>query len=256
MENKLTQLFQIKQKEILSVYFTAGYPTLESTSEIISSLESLGVDLIEVGIPFSDPLADGPVIQQSSVHALENGMNLKMLFVDLEAINRTTKLPIILMGYLNPILQFGEDNFLEACKNAGVSGLIIPDMPLEHFRAKWKNLCEDLNISMIFLITPQTTEDRIRKIDELSTGFIYMVSSNSLTGQNKNITDQVEYFTRVRKMNIKNPLMIGFGIHDKETLSVAYENANGAIIGSAFIKALKEKKSLIENTNAFINSLR
>lgn len=255
MKNKLTRLFQEKNKNLLSIYFTAGYPDLEDTTTMIEELAKNGVDFLEIGVPFSDPLADGNVIQQSSMEALSNGMSVKKLFEQLEKLPKETEIPMVLMGYLNPILQYGERQFLEKCKEIGISGLIIPDLPLDYYRDNWQTICEDLDLSMIFLITPQTPEERIREIDRLSTGFIYMVSTNSLTGQNKDLASSGDYFDRVNQMNLKNPLMIGFGIKDKNTLSYAFQKANGAIIGSAFIKALNGKKDLKENTAHFIKTL-
>lgn len=255
MKNRLIQHFKKKDKNLLSIYFTAGFPKLEDTTTIIQQLEKRGVDFLEVGMPFSDPLADGPTIQQSSMTALANGISVEKLFEQLKSLPEETTIPIVLMGYLNPILQFGEKRFLETCKEAGVSGLIIPDLPLDYYEANWKSICETLGLSLIFLITPQTPEARIREIDRLSSGFIYMVSTNSLTGQNKTLSASNAYFDRVNKMNLENPLMIGFGIKDKETRMQASEKANGAIVGSAFIKALDLGDNLEESIDNFIKTL-
>lgn len=255
MKNRLIQHFKKKDKNLLSIYFTAGFPKLEDTTTIIQQLEKHGVDFLEVGMPFSDPLADGPTIQQSSMTALANGMSVEKLFEQLKSLPEETTIPIVLMGYLNPILQFGEKRFLETCKEAGVSGLIIPDLPLNYYETNWKSICETLGLSLIFLITPQTPEARIREIDRLSSGFIYMVSTNSLTGQNKTLSASNAYFDRVNKMNLENPLMIGFGIKDKETRMQASEKANGAIVGSAFIKALDLGDNLEESIDNFIKTL-
>ncbi len=237
--NRLSQLFKDKKQDILNVYFTAGYPKREDTEGIISALENEGVDLIELGMPYSDPLADGPTIQESGTKALENGLTLKVLFEQVKKVRQKSEIPLILMGYYNQVMQFGDEKFFKLCAEVGVDGLILPDLPLEVYEQKYQKLLADLDIKMSFLITPQTPPDRIRKIDKLSTGFIYVVSSYAITGAKTGITpEQIEYFKRIEKMKLKNPRLIGFGISDKTTFETACAHANGAIIGSAFIRAL------------------
>ena len=240
MKNRITTLFERKDKNILSIYFTAGYPDLSDTSAIIATLGQNGADLIEIGIPFSDPVADGPVIQHSSEAALKNGMTLHLLFEQLKEIRKTVSVPLILMGYLNPVMQYGIENFCKKCAETGIDGTIIPDLPLEIYEAEYKELFEQNSLSNIFLITPQTPDERIRKIDGLTTGFIYMVSSSSTTGVKGEVSpEQIFYFERVHNMNLHSKRMIGFGIYDKASFEKASLYANGAIIGSAFVKALE-----------------
>lgn len=239
MKNRITSLFERKDKNILSIYFTAGYPELNDTQTIITELEKSGADLIEIGMPFSDPVADGPVIQHSSEIALKNGMTIKLLFEQLKEIRKSVSIPLILMGYLNPVMQYGIEEFCKKCKEIGIDGTIIPDLPLEIFEEEYKKIFEENSLSNIFLVTPQTSDERIRKIDTLSTGFIYLVSSSSTTGVKGTVNEeQVAYFERIRKMNLASKLMIGFGISDKSSFEKASFYANGAIIGSAFVKAL------------------
>ena len=240
MENKLENLFKNK-KNILSIYFTAGFPKLNDTALILDGLQKSAVDMIEVGIPFSDPLADGPTIQHSSEVALKYGMTLKLLFEQLSKSQiRNSKSSVLLMGYLNPVLQFGIENFCRKANETGVSGIIIPDLPMDEYLSEYKKIFDKYNLRNIFLITPQTSIARIRLIDKHSEGFIYMVSSASTTGVKNGIdSDQEKYFSRIKKMNLKNPLMIGFGISDNKSFYKACEYANGAIIGSAFIKYLE-----------------
>lgn len=228
-------------KRLLSIYFTAGYPTLEDTSTIIQKLETSGVDMIEIGLPFSDPLADGPTIQASSTQALKNGMTTKLLFEQLKDIRATVNIPLIIMGYFNPILQYGVDAFCKTCQEIGIDGLIIPDLPVDVYNEHYKAIFEAHGLVNVFLITPQTTEARIRYIDSISSGFIYMVSSASVTGSNSGFgSEQTEYFQRIGDMALKNPQIIGFGISDNTTFSQATHQAKGAIIGSAFIKHLSQ----------------
>jgi tryptophan synthase alpha chain len=218
MKNRITTLFERKDKNILSIYFTAGYPNLSDTSAIIATLGQSGADLIEIGIPFSDPVADGPVIQHSSEAALKNGMTLQLLFEQLKEIRKTVSVPLILMGYLNPVMQYGIENFCKKCAETGIDGTIIPDLPLEIYETEYKELFEQNSLSNIFLITPQTPDERIRKIDGLTTGFIYMVSSSSTTGiKGVANNEQVAYFERISKMNLRSKRLIGFGISDKKT---------------------------------------
>lgn len=239
--NKLQKLFREKKNDILSIYFTAGYPKLETTNNIIKGLEKSGVDFIEVGMPFSDPMADGPTIQDSSEKALANGMNLDIYFEQLKAIKSDVSLPLIAMGYVNQMMRYGDDKFLTACVESGVSGLILPDLPLNVFEKEYKVKFQTYGLSNIFLVTPQTSNERIKEIDAISDAFIYVVSSAATTGSKSNInSSQIEYFERLKNMNLKNPLVIGFGISNKETFSQACKHASGAIIGSAFVKAISE----------------
>jgi tryptophan synthase alpha chain len=256
MSNRINQLFKQKQNNILSVYFTAGYPNLNDTLEVIKNLEDAGVDLIEVGVPFSDPLADGPVIQQSSQQAIANGMSLNVLFEQLEGLRKHCSLPVVLMGYLNPIMQYGEQRFIEACSKIEIDGLIIPDMPLDYYLEHLQAFCQQHKISNILLITPETKEQRINAIDECSDGFIYMVSSNSITGGNTNLNGQSSYFERIKNMPLKNKTIIGFGIHNNETFTNACKYSSGAIVGSAFIKHLSSNGTSFSSIQQFINAIR
>ena len=248
--NRITELFQKKKNNILSIYFTAGFPKLQDTNVILDELVMSGVDMIEIGIPFSDPLADGPVIQHSSEVALKNGMTLKLLFEQLEKSSiPTTKsqTACLLMGYLNPVLQFGVENFCKRAKEVGISGIILPDLPMDEYLRDYKFIFDKYDLKNIFLITPQTSEKRIRYIDENSEGFIYMVSSSSTTGVKNGVdVEKEKYFSRIKAMKLKNPLMIGFGIGDKQSFNKACEYANGAIIGSAFIAHLDKGKQTSE----------
>lgn len=256
MNNRINKLFQDKKERILSVYFTAGYPNLEDTVPMIQELVKNGVDLIEIGMPFSDPVADGPVIQHSSLIALKNGMSIRKLFGQLKDIRQTVDIPLILMGYINPVLQYGVATFCQKCKEIGIDGLIIPDLPMDVFEEEFKAVFEANNLHNIFLITPQTSEERLRKIDAVSTGFIYMVSSNSTTGAKTSVSElQNEYFDRVNSFGLKNPRLIGFGISNAETFANACEYASGAIIGSAFVKALEGSDPTDRKVSRFINSI-
>lgn len=256
MENRIQTLFRNKGNKILSVYFTAGYPELNDTVEIIKELEKNGADLIEIGIPFSDPVADGPVIQQSSEIALKNGMTLNLLFEQLEGIREQVSIPLILMGYFNPVMQYGLERFCQKCQTIGIDGTIIPDLPLDVYEEECKELFERNNILNILLITPQTPEARVRKIDNLSTGFIYMVSSSSTTGVKTNIIDsQTDYFERIEKMNLRTKKLTGFGISDKSSFQKACSFTSGAIIGSAFIKALSGEGKIQEKVEAFVKNI-
>lgn len=257
MMNRIDQLFQNKKGEkVLSIYFTAGFPDLNDTEKIILELDKNEVDLIEVGIPFSDPLADGPTIQASGQQALENGMTLELLFNQLKNIRSKTQIPLILMGYLNSVLQFGEERFVQKCKEVGIDGVILPDLPVDFYQENYQELFESNGLANILLISPQTSEDRIRQIDEVSKGFIYMVSSNSITGSNKSLELQKEYFERVEKLNLKNPKVVGFGIHDQASFEAATEKTEGAIIGSAFIKTISNRANLETKIKEFVNSLK
>lgn len=243
--NRINKLFQVKPKNILSIYFTAGFPKLDDTTTIIKELESNGIDLIEIGIPFSDPMADGPTIQNSGSIALENGMTLRILFEQLKDIRKDVSIPLIMMGYLNPIMQYGFEKFCEKCAEVGIDGVIIPDLPFNDYIKEYKATAEKYDIKVIMLITPDTTEDRIRLIDENTDGFIYMVSSASTTGAQASFDEKKQaYFQKINSMDLKNPRLIGFGISNKTTLESAQANANGAIIGSKFITLLKDSKDI------------
>lgn len=256
MNNRIDQLFKSRKENILSVYFTAGYPNLDDTAEIIRLLENKGVDLIEIGIPFSDPTADGPTIQRSSEKALKNGMNLKLLFEQLRDIRSRINIPLILMGYFNPVMQFGVEEFCRKCEQTGIDGAILPDLPLEEFEQHYRDLFRTHNLHNILLITPQTQPERIRQIDQASSGFIYMVSSSSTTGAGKKVEDfQLDYFNRINSMNLNNPRLIGFGISDHATFANACRYAQGAIIGSAFVKALGESGNLEQSIAGFLNQI-
>lgn len=256
MNNRINKLFQEKGKDILSVYFTAGYPQLNDTKTIIHELVSSGVDLIEIGMPFSDPVADGPVIQQSSLVALNNGMSVRKLFEQLEDIRQSVDIPLILMGYINPVLQYGMEAFCQKCREVGIDGLIIPDLPLSVYQEQYKAIFEANDLHNIFLITPQTSDERLRLIDEVSSGFIYMVSSNSTTGAKEGVSAmQKTYFERINTFGLKNPRLIGFGISNALTFRNACQYAQGAIIGSAFVNALKTDAPMKEKIPQFIESI-
>ena len=255
IENKLTKLFNRKNKRILNIYCTAGYPNLQDTCTIIKSLSQNGVDIIELGIPYSDPLADGPTIQQSNKTALENGITLSIIFNQLSTLNNKIDCPIILMGYLNPILQYGYEKFCMDAANVGIDGLIIPDMPFFEFENNFQHIAEKNNLSTIFLITPDTSIDRIKKIDELSTGFIYVVSSNSITGNNNDLNNSKTFLLSIQNMRLKNPILVGFGIKSKENVDFVNTFANGAIIGSAYIQALSSTNNIEDSTKEFIQKL-
>ena len=238
--NRINQKLQ-QGKKILSIYFSAGYPNLNDTVQIIEDLEKNGVDMIEIGLPFSDPLADGPTIQASSTQALHNGMTTQLLFDQLKDIRKTVSIPLIIMGYFNPMLQYGIENFCKKCQEIGIDGLIIPDLPVDVYADQYKATFEKYGLINVFLITPQTSIERIHFIDSVSNGFIYMVSSASVTGSQSGFgATQEDYFKRIAEMNLKNPQVIGFGINNAETFNQATQFAQGAIIGSAFIQYLTE----------------
>ncbi len=254
--NRIIELFNKKKENILNVYFTAGFPQLNDTQQIIESLQASGADIIEIGIPFSDPVADGPTIQLSNEKALKNGMTLKLLFSQLKNIREKVNIPIILMGYINPVIQFGIEEFCINCKNIGIDGVILPDLPIQEYINEYKSIFERYGIINNFLITPQTSESRINKIDEVSNGFIYMVSSSSITGSKADTTnDQIIYFKRILSMNLKSPRLIGFGISNRQTFQTACKYANGAIIGSAFISAIENDQPFDKTISTFINNI-
>ena len=237
--NRINKVFN-KKKNLLSIYFTAGFPDINDTLKIIKELDKSQVDMIEIGLPFSDPLADGPTIQKSSEKALSNGMTTNLLFDQLKDLRKISEIPVVIMGYFNPILQYGIEKFCSNCKDVGIDGLIIPDLPADIFKKNYKIIFEKYKLNMMFLITPQTSNERINLIDDLSKGFIYMVSSYSVTGAKDSFDKyQIEYFKRIKKLNLSNPLLIGFGISNKKTFQAACQNSNGAIIGSAYIKYIE-----------------
>ena len=254
--NRIDKAFLDKKDHLLNVYFTAGFPALDDTLRIARALEHAGADLIEIGLPFSDPVADGPTIQASSTAALKNGMSLKLLFEQLEPLRKHVQIPVLLMGYINPVLQFGFERFCEKCREVGVDGLILPDLPMDEYEEHYRETLEKQGLYNVFLISPQTSEARIRRIDRLSKGFIYMVSSASITGARKGISDeQLTYFKRIGDMNLSNHRLIGFGISDEETFETACEYADGAIVGSAFITALEADAS-DESIKKFVHSIK
>ena len=251
--NRIQQQLATKNK-ILSIYITAGFPKLNDTKSLIEELARNKVDIIEIGLPFSDPLADGPTIQASSTQALQNGMTTTLLFEQLKDIRNTVDIPLIIMGYFNPMLQFGIENFLKACRQTGIDGLIIPDLPLEIYLSDYKKLFDSYGIQMIFLITPQTSEERIRLIDDNSNAFIYMVSSAGVTGSKDQFEEnQLQYFERIARMNLKNQQLIGFGISNKITFQQAIKHQKGAIIGSSFIQFISKNK--ISEIKNFIDNI-
>lgn len=255
--NKIDSLFQRKEKDILSIYYTAGFPNLNDTVPVLNELSANGVDMIELGIPFSDPLADGPTIQNASKIALDNGMSVKLLFKQLkDADLKNSETSVLLMGYLNPILQYGVEEFCKKASALGIAGVILPDLPIQEYLKHYKAIFDRYELKNIFLITPQTSDERIRYIDEHSSGFIYMVSSSSTTGVKSAIeTEQENYFKRIQTMNLKNPIVIGFGISNAETFKKACQYANGAIIGSAFVKVLEGKTDSTQVVQEFIKEI-
>ena len=255
--NRIKELFQKKNKNILSVYFTAGFPQLNSTMNILSSLQKNGVDMVEVGMPFSDPLADGPVIQHSSEVALKNGMNLDMLFEQTKDVRKYISMPLVLMGYLNPLLQYGMEKFLQRASENGFDALIVPDLPVGEYELYYKELFAKYNIKNIFLITPDTSKERVHKIDLLSDAFIYMVATSGTTGAKTTVSnEQQDYFKRIASYQLKNPLLAGFGISNRDTFEKACADTNGAIIGSAFIKALEKDKNTEQAIKSFVHSIK
>ena len=257
VQNRIADLFLTKKDRLLNVYFTAGFPQLNDTRTVLLGLQQAGVDLIEIGMPYSDPIADGEVIQQSNGVALDNGMTLRVLFDQLADCRDELNVPILLMGYINPVLQFGVEAFCQKCREVGVDGVILPDLPFDLYVAEYKHIFEHYGIFNIFLITPQTSDERIRLIDEASEGFIYMVSSASITGSVSGISNTMKaYFERIADMNLRNPRLIGFGINNQETFDTASEHANGAIIGSAFVKHLEKNGPGEEGIDDFVKAIR
>ena len=251
---RIKDLFQKKQQGVLNVYCTAGYPQLNSTVSIMRYLQANGADLIELGMPYSDPLADGPVIQASSTKALRNGMTISKLFEQLKDFRKEIGVPVVLMGYLNPLLQYGFENFCAKAEEVGIDGLIIPDIPMYEYENEYKEIIQNYNLDFIFLVTPETSEERIKKLDELSSGFLYAVSSSSITGSEKDFSAVENYLKRLKEMKLKNPILVGFGIKDKSTFQATCKYANGAIIGSAYIKAI-ENGNTEEATKKFLEGV-
>ena len=253
--SRIQKLFKDKKQGILNVYCTAGYPKLDSTVEVMKALQENGVDLIELGMPYSDPLADGPVIQASSARALQNGMTISILFDQLRDFRNEIRVPVVLMGYLNPLIQYGFEKFCARAAAIGIDGLIIPDIPMFEYEREYKKTVEDHGLDFIFLVTPETGEERIRKLDQLSKGFLYAVSSSSITGSEKDFSGASAYLEKLREMNLNNPVLVGFGIKDAASYNWACRYSNGAIIGSAYIKAIGGEGGLGEKTKAFLGAL-
>jgi tryptophan synthase alpha chain len=253
--SRLKELFDRKNKKVLNVYCTAGFPELNSTITVLQALEANGANIIELGMPYSDPLADGPVIQASGNIALANGMTIKVLFEQLTDLRKTISVPVILMGYMNPVLQYGFEKFCAEAAGVGVDGLILPDLPEYEFETEYGTIIKKHGLDFIFLVTPETTEERLRKLDSLSTGFLYAVSSSATTGSDKDFNAVEKYLLRLHEMNLKNPVLVGFGIKDKETFESASKYSNGAIIGTAFIKALENTKDIALSVKQFLSGI-
>jgi tryptophan synthase alpha chain len=257
MENRIHRLFQRKKKGILSVFYTAGFPKLDSTAMIGSCLQEAGADIIEIGIPYSDPIADGPTIQESNKVALENGIRLSLILEQVKEMRKKVTIPVILMGYVNPVMQYGIERFAHDAADAGVDGVILPDLPMDAFLSEYKPLFESVNLSNAFLISPTTSEARIRKIDSVTEGFIYAVSSSSITGAKGAFADeQLAYFKRLSELKLKNPYLIGFGISNHDTFAKASAHSSGAIVGSAFVNLLKDSQNLEADIKSFVKSLK
>ncbi len=252
---RIEELFKRKQQKVLNLYCTAGFPKLESTLEVMKALQSNGADLIELGMPYSDPLADGEVIQQSNAVALKNGMTISILFDQLKDMRSSVTVPVVLMGYVNPVIQYGFESFCAKAAEVGIDGLILPDLPMYEFETEYGAIIRRYNLNLIFLVTPETNEERVRRIDELSSGFLYAVSSSMTTGSNKNINDQQSYFRKLNDMKLKNPILVGFGIKDKESFEAACKYTNGAIIATAYIKALGNGKDVNTATKEFLQTI-
>jgi len=253
--NRIDKLFKQKSSKVLTIYFTAGYPQINDTEEIILELDKSGVDLIEIGMPYSDPLADGPTIQESGSVALRNGMNLDLLFDQLEEIRGKTQIPLVMMGYYNQVLQYGVEGFCKRANEVGVDGLILPDLPLDELREQCDSIFKEYGLTCTFLVTPSSSDERIKEIDEACSGFLYAVSSHSITGGNS-VNNLTDYGKRLSDLNLSNPIQVGFGIHDAKSFQTATKIANGGIIGSAFIKAISREGKLKEKISSFVNSVR
>ena len=252
---RIDDLFTKKQHEVLNVYCTAGFPMLDSTLPVMTALQTYGADLIELGMPYSDPLADGPVIQESSARSIENGMTIDRLFEQLKDMRLSITVPVILMGYMNPVLQYGFEKFCMKAASVGIDGLILPDLPMHEYETEYGQIIRSNNLDLIFLVTPETKDDRLKQIDALSTGFLYAVSSSSTTGSNTDINDQQAYFQKLQSMHLKNPILVGFGIKDRNTFQAACKHTNGAIIGSAYIKAIENSSDISIDTQKFLETI-
>lgn len=253
--SRIQQLFASKNTRVLNVYCTAGYPALDSTVKVLEALQANGADMVEIGMPYSDPLADGPVIQDSSQVALANGMTIAVLLQQLQDIRSRIGLPIVLMGYMNPVLQYGFEKFCADAAAVGVDGLILPDLPEYEFLTEYGDIIRRHGLDFIFLVTPETTEERVRRLDALTTGFLYAVSSSSTTGADKNMVTVDGYLQRLHSYQLKNPVLVGFGIKDRDSFDAASRHANGAIIGTAYIKALGENPEVSESTRQFLKNI-
>jgi tryptophan synthase alpha chain len=253
--SRIGELINIKKGKLLNVYCTAGYPAHDSTLQVMKALQHNGADMIELGMPYSDPLADGPVIQASSSKALANGMTIAKLFTQLKDFRKEIHLPVILMGYMNPVLQYGFERFCADAKAVGIDGLILPDLPVYEFETEYGPVIQQYGLDFIFLVTPETSDERIKKLDNLSNGFLYAVSSSSTTGKDKSMADVRAYLQRLKSLQLKNPVLVGFGIKDKETFDTACGHANGAIIGTAYIKALESSADIASSTKQFLQSI-
>lgn len=256
MSNRIDQLFAGKRTGVLNIYCTAGFPELNDTLPVMRALQQYGADIIELGMPFSDPLADGPVIQDSSTRAISNGMSLKVLFEQLKDFRNEIHVPVLLMGYLNPVLLYGIENFCKKCAEVGVDGAILPDLPMDEYESEYKEVFEKYGLHLVFLVTPETSEERIRKIDSQSKGFIYAVSSSSTTGTDKDMGHQQAYFEKLKALQLKNPVLIGFGIKDKATFDAATAYSNGGVIGTAFIRAIEKATNLDSAIQQFIAGVK
>jgi tryptophan synthase alpha chain len=255
VNGRIKTLFEKKGRNVLNIYCTAGYPYLNSTIEVMKALQDNGADIIELGMPYSDPLADGPVIQHSSSVALANGMTINKLFEQLQGFRNTISIPVVLMGYMNPVLQYGFEKFCAAAAAAGIDGLILPDLPEYEFETEYGAIIKKNGLDFIFLVTPETSNERIKKLDGLSSGFLYAVSSSSTTGSDKNMTDVIAYLQKLKDMDLKNPVLVGFGIKDKQTFETACKYSNGAIIGSAYIKVLEKSIEIKLITKEFLDGI-
>ncbi len=255
MMTRIEQLFNHKHQKVLNVYCTAGFPKLESTLEVMQALQNNGADIIELGMPYSDPLADGPIIQQSGAKAIENGMTIAKLFEQLKEMRKTVEVPVILMGYMNPVLQYGFEKFCSKAAEVGIDGLILPDLPMYEYESEYKEILEKYGLNLIFLVTPETAEERIRKLDAASSGFLYAVSSSSTTGGTINLLAMENYLQRLQRLHLKNPVLVGFGIKDKQTFETACKYTQGAIIASAYIRELEQSNDMKATTEKFLNAV-
>ncbi len=256
MMNRLNQLFEKKKNNVLNIYVTAGYPHLDDTLPMVEALEKYGADIVELGVPYSDPLADGPVIQHSGSIALHNGMSMAKLFEQLKPMRQSVSIPVVLMGYLNPVLQYGIERFCDDAERTGVDGIILPDLPALEYERDYRQLFQAHNLHFIFLITPETSEERIRQLDDLSSGFLYAVSSSSTTGGQQDFEAVGNYLQRLKSMNLKNPILVGFGIKDRQSFNAVSKQVHGGIIGSAFIRHLEGKDNVEEAVKEFLAEIR